>query len=362
MFVVQNELRPAAIQDALRDLMGNGISAVRICCAYVSKSGSELIYDGIVRAAGPGGIDGVRKIIVTSLDYGITEPTALEFWREKPNSSVLVAGAALVRGRSLIPKIAFHPKFYIFEKATGGMATLVSSANLTNRGLTVNAEVGWSQLDHQLPDPVDRAWRAAIETATPLTDEILAAYRTRRRRNRAGARVIERTELARVPTPRLAPVVRYPLFTDAPDSIREFGEMWVESRAVQGGSRNQLELPRGAHRFFGAAFGDYEFERVEHIVELTLISGSAQWADRSVTWHGDNAMERINLPSATQGGFSYGNSLILFRRLAEKTFELRVYPWSSDSARALVEASHKAGLLYRVGRRRNITRLAGFIR
>jgi hypothetical protein len=45
-----------------------------------------------------------------------------------------------------------------------------------------------------------------------------------------------------------------------------------------------------------------------------------------LTWHGDNAMERINLPSLAMGGFQYEDSLILFRRLEENTFELQVYP------------------------------------
>jgi hypothetical protein len=59
------------------------------------------------------------------------------------------------------------------------------------------------------------------------------------------------------------------------------------------------------------------------------------------------------------GGFQYENSLILFRRIAANTFELRVYPWNSDSARAYVEASRVAGLVFRVGR--NSNRIAGFI-
>jgi len=29
------------------------------------------------------------------------------------------------------------------------------------------------------------------------------------------------------------------------------------------------------------------------------------------------------------GGFAYANSLILFRRVAPNTFELRVYPWDT---------------------------------
>src|SRR3984893_4933786 len=126
-------------------------------------------------------------------------------------------------------------------------------------------------------------------------------------------------------------------------------------RAEHGRSSNC----RAVHRFFGAAYRDYDFERVEHIAEPVLVAGRRRWTDRPLTWHGDNAMERINLPSQAMGGFQYENSLILFRRIAANTFELRVYPWNSDSARAYVEASRAARRVFRVGR--NSNRIAGFI-
>ena len=58
--------------------------------------------------------------------------------------------------------------------------------------------------------------------------------------------------------------------------------------------------------------------------------------------------------------FGYADSLILFRRLEENTYELRAHPWDSDTARACVEASRACGLLFRVGQT-NTTRLAGLI-
>jgi len=53
------------------------------------------------------------------------------------------------------------------------------------------------------------------------------------------------------------------------------------------------------------------------------------------------------------------NNLILFRRIEPNTYEFRVYPWGSDSARAIVDASLRANLLFRLGR--NSSRLAGFL-
>ena len=68
---------------------------------------------------------------------------------------------------------------------------------------------------------------------------------------------------------------------------------------------------------------------------------------------------RRAMPSRAMGGFAYEHSLILFRRIANNTFEFTVFPWDSDHARAYVEASRRQDLVFRVGR--NSNRLAGFI-
>ena len=44
-----------------------------------------------------------------------------------------------------------------------------------------------------------------------------------------------------------------------------------------------------------------------------------------IPWHGNNRMERINLPTPAQGGFDYCDTAVLFRRQAEG-FEIEVLP------------------------------------
>src|SRR5687767_15022020 len=113
MFVVQNVLRPAEIQNALVDLLRDGVASVRVCSAYMSRSGSGILLDAISRAAQDGRHDQIQKTVVTSLDFGITEPSALEFWMHAPNCAVLVAGTSGLQAGRLIPRAAFHPKFYV---------------------------------------------------------------------------------------------------------------------------------------------------------------------------------------------------------------------------------------------------------
>lgn len=358
MLVVQNELRPSAIQNALLDLMRGGLSQVRVCSAYMSKMGSEILFDAICRSTPNGDHESVPKTIVTSLDFGTTDPASLRFWQEKPNCRVLVAGAPSLERNSLVPKTAFHPKLYVFDRPDGVLAGLVGSANLTNRGLTINSEVAWSGLsgEHWPAQQIEAAWDAAVQPAIPLTPQILDQYQVLRDRAPSPPRT---EELAPVPAPALEGPATYALFRDVAD-LGDFGQLWIQSRAMQGGAKTQLELPRSAHRFFGASFEDYQFDRVGRIAEPVLVSGRKTWRDRPLTWHGDNRMERINLPSQAMGGFSYENSLILFRRLPDNRFELRAHPWTSDPARACVEASRRKELLFRVGQ--NSSRLVGLVR
>jgi HKD family nuclease len=356
LFVVQNDTAPAAMQNALFDLMRGGVDSLRVCCAYMSISGAQTLYDGLVRATAGGRADEIAKTIVTSFDYGLTDPESLRFWLEK-NSRVLVAGAEMVENHRLNPRTAFHPKFYLFGRPNGSIGSLVGSANLTNRGLTVNTEVAWLELEIERPRKAEDAWTRATEGTSALTNELLTRYAALRRR--AGGPVQGREELEPVPAPQIGRPGLYRPFADAGINPRDYTQMWIQSRGMQGGAGTQLELPRGSHRFFGARNAPYAYERVAHIAEPVLVSGRQRWRDRPLTWHGDNAMERINLPSATMGGFRYENSLILFRRIAPNTFELRVHPWASDATRAYMEASRRAGLVFRVGR--NSNRIAGFL-
>jgi hypothetical protein len=74
------------------------------------------------------------------------------------------------------------------------------------------------------------------------------------------------------------------------------------------------------------------------------------WTDRPLTWHGNNMMERINLPTRAQGGFNYPDSAVLFRRHSGG-FEISVLPWDDDVVVARRAASDAIGALFRLGER-----------
>jgi hypothetical protein len=144
-----------------------------------------------------------------------------------------------------------------------------------------------------------------------------------------------------------------PVFADAVASGRlspgDFDHLWVEAGGMSSsGSKSQLELPRRGNIFFGSHFDDYDSKSVDLIRELAITMGTQRWDGKKLTWHGDNKMERINLPTRAKGGVAYKNTAILFTRGADE-FEITVVPWNSPTAESWREASAEIGRLYKAG-------------
>ncbi|WP_080422468.1 phospholipase D family protein [Burkholderia ubonensis] len=349
MFIVQNPALPAAIRNAIVDLIAPDMTELRVASAYSTFSGSDLLLSAIADKVGGASLGMMPKTLVTSFDFGLTEPQALRAWLELPNTRIFVSGAQQLMQRSLIPQRAFHPKLYMFGSASGGYNSLVGSANLTGRGLTVNIEAAWAQYGVPRAD-IDAVFALAQFETVELTGELLATYEALRRVQPPPAGF--NSEVQPVEPPRLPPgeLQQFRLAIECGQINPEhFNAMWVQGDALQGGSRNQLELPRGAHRFFGFNFGLYEYHSNLTIGHPIIRSGASIWGDRPLTWHGNNRMERMNLPTINQGGFDYTGTAIMFRRLYDGSFELIVTPWESDLARAWRQAAIQQNTLFRLG-------------
>lgn len=360
MLVVQNARKPAAIRNAVVDIIQDDLTRIDIAVAYVTKSGVELI-DEAVRAHIRNDDDykALPKRLIAALDFGITEPEALIAWQKLPKGEVRVVGADRILRGSLIPLRAYHPKLYAFTLGTGTCNTLIGSANLTSRGWSVNTEAGWTQRGISSAE-VTAALDEVLRESVLLTDEILLAY-TKLRSRTPRPRALQ-IETERVLPPKLS-AGAFKSFKEAiatKVNPAHYDSLWVQGDGMQGGSHNQLELPRGANRFFGFAFTGYARTVKVTIGVPVLRSGRKKWTDRILSWHGDNRMERINLPTHAKGGFKYENSAVMFRRLSDGSFELIVTDWNSDLARSWRQASADAGAIYRLGRTAS-NRLVGLI-
>lgn len=350
MIVVQGGRHPAAIRNAIVDLIPSDLTEIRVASAYVTRGGCELLLNAVQDAIGGGAFRLVPKLLLTSIDYGLTEPAALSLWSELPNSAVHVSGFDMLRRRSLMPRRAFHPKIYSFGRGDSQTCNLlVGSANLTGRGLSVNSEVAHAQWGVSRFE-VDMAFNAISCEAAPLDWRMLGDYRDLRRAIPPSPEIS--LEVEPLDPPRIY-VDRLPLFRQVIENgvvdPRVFNAMWVQGEALQGGSGNQLELPRGAHRFFGFNFNGYNISQNTTIGFPRLWGGGCFWNDRPLTWHGTNRMERMNLPTRNQGGFDYANSIVMFRRVSDGSFELIATPWNSELASSWIAASEAKGTLFRLG-------------
>lgn len=350
MLIVQNAAEPAAIRNAIVDLIAPAPLSMQVAAAYVTRGGSDILLAAVANATGQAAFAAMPKILITSFDFGLTEPQALRQWQALPNTEVRVSGAQRLLQGSLLPARAFHPKLYAFSTNAHHGNTLVGSANLTARGFSVNTEAAWAQRD--IPrGQIDAAFTSAGFETVPLTEALLTAYEGLRAAQPPPPEIQQEAEPVAPPAPPVAAATQLFRLAIANGAINpaNFNAMWVQGEALQGGSRNQLELPRGGHRFFGFVFNQYDYPDNMTIGQPVIRSGARVWTDRRLTWHGNNGMERMNLPTLTQGGFNYADTAVMFRRLADGSFELIVTPWDSDLARSWRQASAQRGTLFRLG-------------
>ena len=166
------------MRDALLGLASERTTRLRILAAYVTHGGCSLILPALAAAVGARWRD-IPKAIVTSFDFGITEPDALVYLLEA-GFDVRIANLGAEDSVVIFPVgSAFHPKAYVFDEDDARSA-LVGSANLTRRALTVNVEAGYLGRDLGALDGVEAHWSLAVDTSVPLTEPILQDYREKR--------------------------------------------------------------------------------------------------------------------------------------------------------------------------------------
>ena len=355
--IYQSPTHPDEVSFALRDLVLDDLNRIRIAVAYATRAGCERLVGAIEEKLGPSALQVASKSLVTSFDFGHTEPEALSYWRSLPNSEIRIANVQRVQcNLSLVAVNAnFHPKVYLFDHPNR-VAALVGSANLTRRALTVNVEVAYTEETANL-QAVDRVWAGSWDTAETLTDQLLSEYRVTR-----GNHSLPDFDMAIQASPALYPGTGQRLIDAIDEGLAplQFQCMWIQAGSMtSGGSRNQLELPRGANTFFGFNYNTYDPEHLT-LGQPVLTSRGRQWTDRSLTWHaggGQNAMERLNLPTVLQGGYDYVDTVILFRR-TRRGFEFTVAQRGADQSNAWLNASATRSTLFRTGLRTN-SRMCG---
>jgi hypothetical protein len=104
MMRVQNVASPAEMRHAVVDLLDDAITGVRVASAYATLKGSELLFGCLSEFLSQKRIDSMPKLLITSVDFGITEPAVLKKWKSLPNALISIAGADLLKKGSLLPQ------------------------------------------------------------------------------------------------------------------------------------------------------------------------------------------------------------------------------------------------------------------
>lgn len=343
MLVLQSPARPSAILSAIGQLVDAGLSRVRIAAAYATLSGWRVLEPQLQARVGDAGWAAVPLDLVTSFDFGLTEPALLRHLLARPNTRIFIANLANVSQGYVPTRTAWHPKVYLFDHHTRS-GSLVGSANLTSRALTVNTEVATATTRHTDRAPIEFLWRALQGDAQPLDEELLMAYDEWRRRLPPNP---EREDhVVELPPSQTTDVLADAMALGF--NPQAFDAFWVEAGSMSsGGSHNQLELPRGANAFFGFAFDDYHDAHAV-IGQPLLYARGDEWSDRRLTWHGNNRMERLNLPTRSQGGFAYVGTAVLFRR-THKGYMIEVAKWDDPAAVSWRNASAAEAARFRLG-------------
>jgi hypothetical protein len=347
----QNSRCPSQVLFSSDEVADANVEQVRWAVAYSTRRGCERLVERISTRMGKSPWEKSKKHFVTSLDFGLTEPAALEFLSSLPDSKVRIANPEVVNKPGLMPGKAYHPKLYLFDSAAA-TGYVIGSANLTSSALITNTEVVAVGKEVPRKGRWNDIWAELLLDTTPLTTALLRDYRQKWVRPKR--RAVEPDPKPKPPTirPSDKPVFWEAITTGGIDPMA-FNHLWVEAGSMSsGGSHNQLELPRGAHRFFGFPATTYPEAHVT-IGNPVLTLRNRRWNDRPLTWHGAkkmNKMERINLPTLAQGGFDYKNTAVLFRRHAGG-FEINVYPWNDDGAIAWRAASDALKTVFRLGER-----------
>ena len=230
-----------------------------VAVAYATTSGSQQLV-GELDAQWEGFQDS-KKVFLVGLDFGLTEPEAVDYLAALPGAIVRLWKPEQTIRANLKPARRYHPKVYALantgsmRNATGA-AGIVGSANLTGSGLTANIET-FAAFDVSYVDEVGANWIAELRKLELIaagmpkaTEQILKQYALIRRRQPAFARGV-----AEPPPGVVGP--REELPSELLRALRSARFFWTQTLNIipnrgRGRAGNQVDLKKGARAFFGS--------------------------------------------------------------------------------------------------------------
>lgn len=143
-------------------------TGVKLIISFLMETGAQLLIDDLKRLSNRG----ITISILTGRYLNVTEPSAIYLLKNELGSSLDIR---FYRQQN----ISFHPKAYIIEMETDGVA-YVGSSNLSRSALTTGIE--WNFRLQKWAAPADYAVfeqtfdQMFEHEADPITDELLKKY------------------------------------------------------------------------------------------------------------------------------------------------------------------------------------------
>ena len=250
------------------------------------------------------------------IDYARTQPKALRFMLERPNTEVRIYdGEWLVEREGFVPRRDFHMKTaFLLNEEEMRFGMVVGSGNFSSNGLRRSVECGASlrtttvaEFDASLRPALDMA-RTVWDEATPA-DDIIDLYEDRWD---AALQAVEEHE------------------EHVPD-YEQIELFWIEAGYItrnRGLNRpgNQVDMPRGMNRYFGYD-APQDLARNSVIGPITFEPPLGNRVTNNLRL-GNNMMEKISLPIPETHGFDmYDGKVLVF---APKEGRFRMWALEPD--------------------------------
>ena len=345
-------LKQGEIKQAILDVASNAqFEGLFAAVAYSTIAGSVALVEGLRSVMQ--NWSKVKKEWLISVDYGLTEPDALEYLQKLPKSQVRVHDGIDVINRKLQPIRSFHPKVYFFLGEAPGILGLVSgSANLTLSGLHFNNEQAISSIWKNPVSARDELHRKqALEALEELrvlfdsSDIVNASFIKKYSKvwkKRGAANEDYRPKIKRL-LPKVAAVGigKSSAYSVARSFWVDLG--YVNENRGPGIPGNQIDLQRGSRVFF-------EFSAKDVVPNTSLGSISIIFGGHTVPCnmgYGKNQMDKLNLPiPGNPGPPTYENTTLMFTRKGKLKYELHV--GTSAQKQAWRSLSRSQGTFYKM--------------
>lgn len=338
------------LADAIAQLGGrHRFERFRAAVAYARLAGTESLVNSLKEHGTD--LPKIKSQWLVGIDFGRTQPEALEFLRRLRGSEVRVPDGEELLARRLNPRTCFHPKSFAFDTPNAAgrspFGILIGSGNLSWSGLNRGAEHAISLYGTRtsLSATFNSWWEGAWTSATPSDGQFLRRYRTLAHNlptfedNAAdvtsylgsGAVEIDRTLGAKYATARF---------------------FWIETRDLyqnrgHGNPGNQLDTPRGTRCYFGAP--PTSVPRNSPLAEVWMKFASHNYVDRHLRY-GNNQMDKVDLPiPGASGPPRYDHQFLRFERVRRGRFVITL--GSRSDVRRWRAKSQALGLYATMGNR-----------